>query len=67
MWHVTVQNMTETIYSSDEIGRVACKFTLSEAVSESMTIDQFEQAMCLSMISAIRKIKAEMIMKGIEP
>jgi hypothetical protein len=67
IWHVTVQNMEESTFDawSDEHGRVSCKFTVHPMPG--LTPDQFEDAMLKEMINAIRKIKKEMIMKGLEP
>lgn len=69
MWHVTVQNMEES--TSDafrlESPRIVCKFMLADPVWREMTVEQFEVAIQTELIYAIRKVKKEMIMKGMEP
>jgi hypothetical protein len=67
MWHVTVQNMEEDSSDAyrDEYGRISCKFVVHPMPG--LTVDQFEDAMTLEMIKAVRQIKREMIMKGMEP
>jgi len=69
MWHVTVQNMESLTGDalSDPFGRVAYKFVISAGATEAMDAEMFENAMQLELIKAIRSVKKEMIMKGMEP
>lgn len=69
MWHVTVQNVEESTFDaySDEYGRIAYKFVIAPKAAVDMDPDQLEVSMQLELVKAIRSIKKEMIMKGMEP
>lgn len=61
-WLVTVKNTNskEGEFSSEGVGY---KFVVTPALEP----DMFEEAMKLELVKAIRAIKKEMIMKGMEP
>lgn len=65
-WCVTVENREEAFYR-DGTDRIACKFVLSEARTLKMDVEAFEAVIARELIYAVRKVKAEMIMKGMEP
>jgi len=64
VWHVTVQNMEESTYDAIRGERIAYKFVVHPMPG--LTPDQFEQSMTMELTKAIREIKREMIMKGME-
>jgi hypothetical protein len=69
IWHVTVQNMEDTyaLARDDPYGRIACKFVITATTVKGLTPVEFETAMSIELTQAIRQIKKEMIMQGMEP